>query len=661
MLSKHISYGATAPDRSRLRDVIFLDLALESTARSYVEASMDAIKAASSAADLLMLWKVMSLMLESCCLSLGSNEELVLCLKDCAELSRILDVEGSTLGGATTMRLQAVLERLNSHLGERARHICNGLQPTAEGLGHRLGVDPQAVDIFSEEVVRSGPVAPISQLATALDGILRQLTGRGSWQVVSTGKGAMIGQVVTTAHLAEVQHLQYELPTILVAQQMGGEEEVPQGVVALITASNTDVLCHAAIRARNTGVILATCHDPGKMREISEAAGKWASLSAPPGGQVAISLGVEPAVAAAPSTAGNSQDAMGTTGLVESKQWCGKWALPSSEFHPSAVGAKALNLEAVRGRLPAWVGLPQSVAIPFGIFEEILKRNPAGVCARRVESMREVVERGDTNMLAALRLAVHVLEPQPEVHDALRDCFQIEGLQWNEESWPTMWKRITAVWGSQWNDRVVLAFRKEAALSHKQLSMSILCQPLLPAKYAFVAHTTNPLTGNTGEVYIEMVKGLGEALVGNYPGAALRATVQKPEGLLPADITSATVEELAGEVDVVGLPSKSDALLAASGGPPSLMFRSDSNCEDLPGLAGAGFFDSYPLVAPKQEPVDYTAEPLVVDELFRSQALRAVAAAAVAVEAVLGGEAQDIEGVLLEDGTLYVVQSRPQV
>ena len=35
-------------------------------------------------------------------------------------------------------------------------------------------------------------------------------------------------------------------------------------------------------------------------------------------------------------------------------------------------------------------------------------------------------------------------------------------------------------------------------------------------------------TGNKDEVYIELVVGLGEALVGNFPGSALRAVVSKP-------------------------------------------------------------------------------------------------------------------------------------
>lgn len=35
----------------------------------------------------------------------------------------------------------------------------------------------------------------------------------------------------------------------------------------------------------------------------------------------------------------------------------------------------------------------------------------------------------------------------------------------------------------------------KAGLQHAHLQMAVLCQPVIPAQYAFVAHTTNPVTG----------------------------------------------------------------------------------------------------------------------------------------------------------------------
>ena len=40
------------------------------------------------------------------------------------------------------------------------------------------------------------------------------------------------------------------------------------------------------------------------------------------------------------------------------------------------VGAKSRNISYLRGRVPSWVGVPTSVALPFGTFEEVLSYSP---------------------------------------------------------------------------------------------------------------------------------------------------------------------------------------------------------------------------------------------------------------------------------------------
>jgi alpha-glucan,water dikinase len=85
--------------------------------------------------------------------------------------------------------------------------------------------------------------------------------------VVAPGPSRVTGQVVVVGHLKDVQDVTYDTPTLLLARCMGGEEEIPAGVVAVVTESATDVLCHAAIRARNGRVIMLSCFDPDKVGE----------------------------------------------------------------------------------------------------------------------------------------------------------------------------------------------------------------------------------------------------------------------------------------------------------------------------------------------------------------------------------------------------------
>jgi alpha-glucan,water dikinase len=54
--------------------------------------------------------------------------------------------------------------------------------------------------------------------------------------------------------LLSVQNKSYDKPTILVAKSVKGEEEIPDGVVGVITPDMPDVLSHVSVRARNCKV-----------------------------------------------------------------------------------------------------------------------------------------------------------------------------------------------------------------------------------------------------------------------------------------------------------------------------------------------------------------------------------------------------------------------
>jgi len=126
--------------------------------------------------------------------------------------------------------------------------------------------------------------------------------------------------------------------------------------------------------------------------------------------------------------------------------------------------------------------------------------------------------------------------------------------------------------------------------------------------------------------------------VGNYPGRAFSFTCSKSDG----------------QSTVLAYPSKSIGL---HGG--GLIFRSDSNAEDLAGYAGAGLYDSVLLEPPREETLDYTGNPLVWDTGIRTKLLGDIARLGNIVEQVFGAP-QDIEGAFAK-GRFHVVQSRPQV
>lgn len=83
-----------------------------------------------------------------------------------------------------------------------------------------------------------------------------------------------MGVVDVVEHLHTVQDKVYSDPTVLLVDNVTGEEEIPEGVVAVLTPDAPDVLSHVSVRARNMKVLFATCHDEEPLKQIREKAGQ---------------------------------------------------------------------------------------------------------------------------------------------------------------------------------------------------------------------------------------------------------------------------------------------------------------------------------------------------------------------------------------------------
>lgn len=74
----------------------------------------------------------------------------------------------------------------------------------------------------------------------------------GSWQVISPVE--VQGFITSVNELISIQNKVYIKPTILIATRVTGEEEIPDGVLAIMTPDTPDVLSHVSIRERNNKV-----------------------------------------------------------------------------------------------------------------------------------------------------------------------------------------------------------------------------------------------------------------------------------------------------------------------------------------------------------------------------------------------------------------------
>ncbi|XP_051203433.1 alpha-glucan water dikinase, chloroplastic isoform X2 [Lolium perenne] len=615
----------------RLKDLIFLDIALDSTFRTAVERSYEELNDA--APEKIMYF--IGLVLENLALSTDDNEDILYCLKgwnQAMEMSKRKDDQWA-------LYAKACLDRTRLALASKGEQYYNMMQPSAEYLGSLLNVDEWAVDIFTEEIIRGGSAATLSALLNRFDPVLRNVAHLGSWQVISPVE--VTGYVVVVDKLLSVQNKSYDKPTILVAKSVKGEEEIPDGVVGVITPDMPDVLSHVSVRARNCKVLFATCFDPNTLSELQGHEGKVFSFKTT-SADVTYREITESELMQSSSPNAQVGEAIPSLSLVK-KKFLGKYAISAEDFTDEMVGAKSRNIAYLKGKVPSWVGIPTSVAIPFGTFEKVLSDDTNKEVAQNIQMLKGRLDQDDFSALGEMRKTVLDLTAPAQLVTELKEKMLSSGMPWpgdeSDQRWEQAWMAIKKVWASKWNERAYFSTRK-VKLDHDYLSMAVLVQEIVNADYAFVIHTTNPSSGDSSEIYAEVVKGLGETLVGAYPGRAMSFVCKKDDLDSPK---------------VLGYPSKPIGLFIKR----SIIFRSDSNGEDLEGYAGAGLYDSVPMDEEDQVVLDYTADALITDSGFRSSILSSIARAGHAIEELYGSP-QDVEGVV-KDGKIYVVQTRPQM
>lgn len=494
------------------------------------------------------------------------------------------------------------------------------------------------IDIFTEELIRAGSAGSLSMLVNRLDPILRKVANLGCWQVISPAE--VCGIVIAVSELISVQNKVYKKPTVIIANKVSGEEEIPDGAVAVLTSDMPDVLAHVSIRARNSKVLFASCFDQNIFSDLKLKEGKAVSIRLNSTSLI-ITDTSSSNISLKPSASSSTPQGLS----FKKKTFSSRYAVSLEDSNSEMVGAKSCNIKFLSGKVPSWIKLPASVALPFGVFEKILSEDINKELAKKISSFSELVERGDLSKLRAIQDTVMQMKAPPRLAQELWSKMKSAGIPWpvgeGEDTWDRAWQAMKKVWASKWNERAYISCRK-ANLNHNNLCMAILIQEIICADYAFVIHTKNPVSGDSTEIYTEIVKGLGETLVGAYPGRAMSFITKKSNLRSPI---------------VIGYPSKSIGLYIKA--KMSIIFRSDSNGEDLQGYAGAGLYDSVSMDKQEEVVLDYSSDRMIVDIAFQTSIFSRIAEAGKIIEDLYGC-AQDIEGVV-KNGEVYVVQTRPQI
>ncbi|MFP3983278.1 MAG: phosphohistidine-like domain-containing protein [Desulfurivibrionaceae bacterium] len=632
-ISLQDALNRTTADDCR-RDILYLDLALEEFLRLTVEGNTHKHLPPEFLEDLIgMLGENVRLY--------HHNPELVNCL----DLLHALKSREAASPEDRALQFIAVNEKINNVLASFADYYTDLLQEKAEYLGRGFKADRWVIDLFSQEIIRSGAAFILSILLNLNDRALRKTANLRSWQIISRGRARGILRV---ENLMDLQNTELNEPTVVLSDRLSGEEEIINNLTGVITSSSVDMLSHIAVRARNAGILFASCYEKGIIDTLEELEGQPVFLSPAASGDVLFEKA---------ATLDTEHKAMPATPnvLTRRAEKIEGFSLPSApydkagveyplavdmgSFDPEITGGKAYQLKRLKEKLPGWIGIPASAAIPFGVCEKVLALEENRNLQTEYDQLLREVDQNPAKVLPRLRDLVTELTLPPALLNDLREAMEEQDLVFPADL-DTFKKRIKQIWASKWNDRAYYS-RKKWEINHRDLVMSVLIQQVVPAEYAFVLHTVNPFTGQDDEIYGEIVVGLGETLCsGNYQGKALSFVCKKSKDAQP---------------ELQFYPSKSQALFGSG-----LILRSDSNGEDLQNYAGAGLYDSHTLEPPREEIIDYNKVDLLWQGKLRDDFLRKLTEIGLEVEKAMEGAAQDIEGVYA-DGRFYVVQTRSQV
>ena len=618
-----------------LREVLFLDLSLEVYVRQLVE------KIIHIKIEYKSYIEEISYILKNIKISYCNFSEFNLCYEDWTKIVEKLTNDNSL---EAALKVKSVISRLNRVLSSVIDYYNIYYDDKAKYFGEECKCDKFSVDLFSEELIRGSVFFALSMLLKKIEPIIRKNANLGDWLIISRGKENLVyGKLIHVKNLHEVQFHKYEQDTVLVCENVSGDEEVPINCVCLMIIKSEnypDVLAHVSVRARNLNIPFVVCFNENKADNILKYLDK----------NIEVKLENQEVIISLSENTGKRGKSEKKNILPNKIKFIDdgnnkyqKIFLELNEFDEKNIGAKSKNTKKVYNKITncPWLKYPESFAIPFNVEEYFLSLEENKNIKEQINKLIQKVEKTDNendiinilNQCKELTLKINFINNSET--EQLKERLLNFGVK--DKDFQKAFKAIKSVWASKFNERVYISTKK-IGMQLKKIKMSVLCQKIIPAEYAYVIHTKNPTNNNPDEVFAEVVVGMGETLVGAYEGQSFSFVYNKKKG----------------NYEIKSFPNKGISLRNKG-----FIFRSDSNMEDLEGFSGAGLFDSVPMVKDKKVEMMYYNDRIFKDKKFVENMIKKISKLGIEVEKMFN-EPQDIEGVFYKE-EFYIVQTRPQV
>ncbi|MFH0925254.1 MAG: PEP/pyruvate-binding domain-containing protein [bacterium] len=633
--------------------LLHLDLVLEDYAKAQTNTLLNALLTPNQpprvSDDQLFLLKIL---LDYLLLNTSSDQELPSIQQELEEWTKRGDHNNDWC-----LQGKAILDHLQRITQQQTHTWMSLYQPKAETLGRLLEIEPQAWQNFGEEHLRNSWLFLISRLITFMQKTFRQIAGWSTTEILVTG--AVKGIILKLKEISSISTFQTQKPIIALLEHLQGDEDIPQAIVGIISKVSRDRMSHFGIRAREQGVVWVYLEDETDYQKITKYEGQQVKI-------VATEDRFEYSPIQEPSLMTTKEEKREEITIPKVRLTDSFTVLTPNQYELLTVGPKAHNLRLLQERITNHALIPDSIAIPFGTFELILKDNP-GIMKkyqrlvatqkqedeqmRRQEvdimAMKESKGLIDTfkkkegsilsERLKALRSFIESI-PIPEdfllflkksIQKRLGDVPLITRSSSNAEdiegysgaglyesfygvTLDNLSSFLKKVWASKWTERAT-SNRLASNIDHEDVYLSVIIQQLISTDYAFVVHTCNPINWDRNQIYIELVQGLGESLVSGTEGHGYSFIYDK------------SLEK----ANRVGYANKGYRLLVEADG------------------------------AIKKTVTNYSQDIWAKEETRWEPLIRQIAEVSMVIETAWNNQPQDIEGAI-KAGQIFIVQARPQ-
>ena len=621
-----------------LRDLLFFEINLENYLRQLIESIIHIQK------NYEEYLEYISIILNNLIYSYPNFIEIKLCYEDwlniVMKINNIYDKNNA-------LKIKSVLSRLSILLSNVIDFYNSVYDNRVKYLGKELNIDNFYCNVFTEELIRGSMFFILSILIKKIEPSIRKNAELTDWLIISRGKlKDNYAKLFYIKNLHDIQFEKYKEKIIIVTEVINGEEEIPfncEGLIIIKNENYPDILSHVSVRARNLNIPFIVCFNEDISTAIFKLVGNYVDVKII--NQNCEITKIEHIENIKIDNENKNDKDEIKINLKDVGEKYEKIYLEIDEFTNNNVGAKSLNTKKIYNKIEIpWLKYPESFSIPFNIMEFIIN----------LEENKNIKEKINTN-IKNLSTFNNNNNNKNDIINILENCKKlILKLNFPENNNQILlltnrlksfgikdislaFNSIKKVWASKFNQRVYLASNK-LNISLNQIKMSVLCQKIIPSEYAFVIHTKNPSNNNENELYCEIVKGMGETLVGSYQGQSFSFVFNKNKK----------------NYQIKTYPNKIISLMNEG-----FIFRSDSNFEDLEGFSGAGLFDSICINNYKIINNCWYNDKLFLNKDFVENMINKISELGINVEKYFN-EPQDIEGVYYNE-EFYIVQTRPQV